>query len=203
VTEEEARERVLAQVGGNAFAKLEALAELVVAENQRQNLIAAASEAAIWSRHVLDSTQLLSFAPEGWKRWIDVGTGGGFPGAAIGICSDREVVLVEPRKRRAAFLKEVAAELALPNVTVVAGKVEQVTVAADVISARAVAPLQKLLSAARHCATDKTVWVLPRGRIGDEELYALRREWKGMFHVEPSITDPGSAIVIAQSVAPR
>jgi len=203
MTENDARAMVLDQVGSDGSAVLEALAGLVIEENGRQNLIAPASEKVIWARHVLDSIQLIGLAPAGWKTWLDIGTGGGFPGLAVAAVTSGEVVLVEPRKRRAEFLQRAAAVLALPNVRVAASKVEAVTVVADIISARAVASLEKLLPAAQHCATTSTAWILPRGQIGDDELDFLRSNWKGMFHVEPSVTDPRSAIVVATGVAPR
>jgi 16S rRNA (guanine527-N7)-methyltransferase len=203
VTEEEARRTVEAHVGEVALARLDRFVEMVRSENCQQNLIAPASEAVIWTRHVLDSVQLLRLAPEGWERWIDVGTGGGFPGLAIAACVGGEMILVEPRKRRAAFLESAAADLGLENVRVVARKVEQVDDQADVISARAVASADNLLHAARSCGSAATRWILPRGRIDDEEIQALRRKWKGLFHVEPSMTDPNSGIIVGSGVALR
>ena len=203
MTEDEARWHVLERVGASGAAALEKMVELVLAENRSQNLIAPASEAAIWARHVLDSVQLIDLVPDGWRTWLDIGTGGGFPGLALATVREGQFTLVEPRRRRAEFLARAATTLGLSNVRVVTAKVESVTVAADVISARAVTSLEKLLPAARHCATTTTTWILPRGQIGDDELDRLRTNWKGMFHVEPSVTDPRSAIVVATGVAPR
>ena len=202
MTEDDAREEVRARLGGAAVDMLEALVALVLAENRRQNLIAPASEAVIWSRHVLDSIQLLGLAGS-WSTWLDVGTGGGFPGLVIGAVSGRRVTLVEPRRRRADFLEAAAAVLGVREVKVIARRIEQVEVTADVISARAVAPLEKLLPAAHHCATTATIWLLPRGRLGQDELVKLSAIWKGMFHVERSLTDERSSIVVARGVARR
>ena len=203
MTEDDARARVLELVGPGGAAALEKMVGLVLVENRSQNLIAPASEGAIWARHVLDSVQLIGLVADGWKTWLDIGTGGGFPGLALATVTAGQFTLVEPRKRRADFLTRAATSLGLSNVCVVAAKVESVAMAADVISARAVASLEKLLPAAQHCATTRTAWILPRGQIGDDELDRLRMNWKGMFHVEPSATDPRSAIVVATGVAPR
>jgi 16S rRNA (guanine527-N7)-methyltransferase len=204
VTEAEAQAAVEARVGAAATATLSAFAAMVIKENSRQNLIAPATEASIWARHLLDSVQLLALTPANWSSWIDIGTGAGFPGMAIAASApDRSMTLVEPRRRRAEFLEQAVARLSLSNVRVVAKKVEQLEATADVISARAVAPVEKLLPAAIHCATTTTTWVLPRGQLADDELTRLRAAWKGVFHVEPSVTDDRSAIIIASGVAPR
>jgi 16S rRNA (guanine527-N7)-methyltransferase len=203
VTEQEARDAIEARVGGTVLAQLARFAALVVEENGRQNLIAPATESSIWTRHVLDSVQLLALAPADWSSWIDIGTGAGFPGMAIAIACDRPVTLIEPRRRRADFLAAAAEALALSHVTVVAKRVEQVRATAEVISARAVASLEKLLPAAVHCATTTTTWVLPRGQLLDDELERLQATWQGVFHVEPSITDDRSAIIVAKGVRAR
>lgn len=203
MTEDEAREAVRVRVGTASLEILTAFAAMVVAENKHQNLIAPTTVPAIWSRHVLDSVQLMDLVPASWKSWLDIGTGGGFPGMAIAAAVTRPMILVEPRRRRAEFLGEAARRLGLDYVSVVQSPVERWQMVADVISARAVASVEKLLPAARHCATMTTTWVLPRGRMPDDELDRLRRDWKGMFHVERSVTDDSSSILVATGVEPR
>lgn len=203
MTEDEAREAVYARVGAAAMDRLVTLAGLVVAENKLQNLIAPATEPVIWARHILDSVQLLDFVPDGWADWLDIGTGGGFPGLAIAAASGRSVILVEPRRRRAEFLQRAARLIELDRVRVEQCRVEQLVCRADVISARAVAPLEKLLPAAHHCATIGTTWVLPRGQVDTDALSRLGRHWKGMFHVEPSLTHDTSAVIVARGVEAR
>ena len=202
MTEEEAREAAHSRLGPAGAGRLDAFVTLLVEENQRQNLISPGTVPSVWSRHIIDSLQLLDLA-DSWTTWLDVGTGGGFPGMVIALADLGSTTLVEPRRRRADFLQHAATALRLTSVTVVAAKVEQVTAKADIISARAVAPVEKLLPAALHCATAATTWILPRGQIGVDELDSLRSHWRGMFHVEPSVTDPRSSIVIAKGVAPR
>ena len=131
--------------------------------------------------------------------WIDVGTGGGFPGIVVAICRAEPMLLVEPRKRRAAFLDHAVTTLGLDHVTVAAQRIEQVTALGAVISARAVASVEKLLQATAHCATPETRWILPRGRIDPGDLDRWRSGQRGMmFHVEHSLTDPDSSILIAE-----
>ena len=167
---------------------------LVAAENQEQNLVSPASLSEIWARHVVDSAQLIALAPVGAASWVDIGTGGGFPGMIVALCWPGRVTMVEPRRRRAAFLADCIATLQVEDAVVEARKIEAISDPADVISARAVASVEKLLQAARGCSTPTTRWILPRGRSPIEDIGRL------MFHVEQSITDPASSIVTFDGV---
>lgn len=195
MTEAEARAWFVERFGEVRTAKVGAFLDMVCVETERQNLISPASVASIWSRHGLDSAQLM-FHVEQSGDWLDIGTGGGFPGMIVAICGDQLTTMVEPRRKRAAFLEEAATRLGLSNTRVVAAKVESVTGAFATISARAVASVEKLLQAAEHCATPATRWILPRGRIEAEELARLRRDRTRVFHVEHSLTDPQSTILL-------
>jgi len=137
--------------------------------------------------------------------WLDIGTGAGFPGLVVAALTDRPIHLVEPRRRRADFLTAAAIGLGIADRVIIStSKVESVAdQAAAVISARAVAPLVDLLASARHCATDGTIWLLPKGKGAREEVATARRTWHGVFHVEQSITDPDSLIVLAKGVSRR
>ena len=182
---------------------LRALVEHTLAENGRQNLIAAASEARVWSRHIVDSAQLLTLVPDGGV-WLDIGTGGGFPGLVIAALRDDPVVLVEPRARRATYLRDTAEALGLGHVTVHGCRIERVPpVGAAVISARALAALPAVFALSVPHATRSTRWVLPKGRSAQSEVASARAAWHGAFHVKPSITDPEAWIVLADGVRPR
>jgi 16S rRNA (guanine527-N7)-methyltransferase len=114
----------------------------------------------------------------------------------IALLFDGKVTMVEPRKKRAAFLQTCVDRLGIANADVAASKVEAVSGRYDIISARAVASVEKLLQAAAPCAKPETRWILPRGRMEPEQLTALRRQRDRVFHVEHSLTDPDSAILI-------
>lgn len=195
MTEAEARAWFVERFGEARTARVGAFLDMVCVETEQQNLISPASVASIWSRHGLDSAQLM-FHVEQSGGWLDIGTGGGFPGMIVAICGDQPTTMVEPRRKRAAFLEEAASRLGLTNTRVVAAKVESVTGTFATISARAVASVEKLLQAADHCATPETRWILPRGRIEAEELARLRRDRTRVFHVEHSLTDPQSTILL-------
>jgi 16S rRNA (guanine527-N7)-methyltransferase len=89
------------------------------------------------------------------------------------------------------------------NAYVICSKAENVSGTFDVITARAVAPLGKLLDLSLHLSTRNSIWVLPKGRFGESELAAAKQTWQGSFHVEPSTTDAQSTIVIATGVERR
>ena len=118
--------------------------------NKSINLISRKSLNNVWDRHILDCAQLGVFLPRGKKIWLDLGSGGGFPGIVIAILAkskfpDLEIILVEADKRKSVFLGEVIRKLEL-NATVLAKRIEDCPVlSADIVSARALAPIKKLL----------------------------------------------------------
>jgi 16S rRNA (guanine527-N7)-methyltransferase len=207
MTEDEARIWIRERYGVPRGTTLVAFAEILRAESLRQNLISASTFNHVWSRHLVDSAQLLPLA-EGASEgdWIDVGAGAGLPGMVIAILSGRHVVMVEPRARRVQFLCHAAEQLGVSGrVSVIASRIEAYKTAkpAAVISARAVAALPALLQSAVHCTDSSTVWLLPKGRNAQSEVEAAAASWQGVFHVEPSITQPDSGIVVAREVRPR
>ncbi len=198
--EEQARTFCAESTDAAGSARLERLATLVVEENMRQNLIAKASENSLWLRHLADSAQLLRGVSRETGPWLDLGTGAGFPGLVIAAMQpEREVVLVESRKKRADWLVRAAAELGLVRCRIEGRRLEHVeTFAAGVISARAFAPLGKLFALSARFSTQDTLWVLPKGRSAVQEVASLPAEVASMFHVEHSVTDPDAGIVIGK-----
>lgn len=196
MTEDDARGLMTERYGPDRVQRIAVFLDMVVAENDMQNLIAPSTIETIWVRHALDSAQLMFHVEQSAESWLDIGTGGGFPGMVVALLFDGKVTMVEPRKKRAAFLQACVDHLGIANADVMASKVEAVSGRYDIISARAVASVEKLLQAAAPCAKPDTRWILPRGRIEPEQLTALRRQRDRVFHVEHSLTDPDSAILI-------
>ena len=182
--------------------RLEALNAALIEENQRQNLISRPSEAQMWVRHIADSAQLLRFVPrETYSRpWLDLGTGAGFPGLIIAALQpERQIVLVESRARRVEWLERMVRELDLANCQVNGRRLELVEpFKASVISARAFAPLEKLLSLSAPFSTKATIYLLPKGRSAAQELQAMPRKIRRMFHVEQSLTDEEAGIIVSK-----
>jgi 16S rRNA (guanine527-N7)-methyltransferase len=187
----------LPQCNARALARIERFIALLMAENERQNLVSAASLGAIWLRHIADSAQLLTHVPRETGPWLDLGTGAGFPGLVVAMLQPEcEVLLVESRARRAEWLERVRTSLELEHVSVMCGRLEFLeTRKMAVISAGAFAPLEKLLSLSARFSTSETVWLLPKGQSAQHALHQLRG-WRHAFHVEQSLTDPQAGIIV-------
>jgi 16S rRNA (guanine527-N7)-methyltransferase len=197
----------LAEVAGRdvsreTIERLEAYVAFVTEESRRQNLVSASTLGEIWDRHIRDSAQLIRFEPYAGASWVDIGSGAGLPGIVIACLVDGPVTLVEPRRLRADFLHRVSESLGL-RAHIVNARVERVEGAFDAITARAVAPLSGLLEISHHLSTGKSRWVLPKGRNAQSELAEAERAWQGMFHVEQSLTDADSKIIVASNVKAR
>lgn len=183
-----------------AIDRLSLLAADLAEENQSQNLVARATLAKVWQRHIADSAQLLAHCPEQPAVWMDLGSGAGFPGLVIAALRPQiPVVLVESRKRRVDWLNRASTRMGLENCRVEGCRLEQVErFDAGVISARAFAPLDRLLSLSARFSTSTTCWVLPKGRSAEQEVQGLSRTGRAMFHVEQSLTDPEAGIVVGR-----
>ena len=181
--------------------RMELFVSLLLKDNERQNLVGKSTLDHLWQRHIADAAQLLSFAPSGGS-WLDVGSGAGLPGVVIAILSGDPVLLVEPRRLRADFLRRAVEALEMRStVSVIQSKVEVVRHApVDVITARAVASIDRLFTIAGHLSHKGTVWILPKGRTAKSELDAARETWQGDLRLEPSRTDPDAQILVASRV---
>ncbi len=194
----------LPQADATAIERLERLAVLLAEENQRQNLVSAASLGDVWRRHMADSAQLLNHVPrEMHGPWLDLGSGAGFPGLVIAcLLPDVEVLLVESRSRRIDWLSRAVESLGLAHARVLGQRLERVeTSKCRVISARAFAPLEKLLDLSARLSTSDTIWLLPKGRSAQQELQVLSG-WSHTFHVEQSLTDPEGGIIVGTLAGP-
>ena len=164
---------------------------------QRINLVSPGSLPELWHRHIADSAQLLGLAPAGARTWTDLGAGAGLPGLVIAaMARDISLTLIESDRRKAAFLRHAAAEMGI-SISVHACRIEDAPRAApDVISARALAPLPRLIDLAAPHAGPNTVFLLPKGARVDSELTAATRTW----HIHPieqltSKTETGATIL--------
>ena len=207
MTEEDAKAWIQTElnVPRETMESLDAFADLLRAENERQNLVSRGTLHQIWQRHLLDSAQLIRFAPSQGASWLDLGTGAGFPGLVVAAIHDGPVTMIESRKLRVDFLRRAAEVLGIANrATILLDRVERVpTQSFDVVSARAFAPMRELLELAHRFSTEKTRWILPKGRSARSELEAAESSWQGSFRLEPSLTDAESGIIIADGVTPR
>lgn len=167
------------------------------------NLVSAATLTDLWRRHMLDSAQLVELAPKEAKLWVDLGSGGGFPGLVVAILlRDRpgfRLHAVESDQRKAVFLREVARQTGAP-VTVHAQRIESFVPgfgegAVDVISARALAPLDRLLKWSESLWDDRTVGLFLKGKTVRDELTEAAKEWIFEFQAITSQSDPSGTVL--------
>jgi 16S rRNA (guanine527-N7)-methyltransferase len=191
-------------VSRETWGRLDALVARVIDRQATMNLIAPSTIPTIWTRHVADSLQVLPLAA-GAKRWLDFGSGAGFPGLVIA-CALVETVgaqmhLVESTQKKAAFLRETVDALHLPAI-VHAQRIEDFTrtnkLRFEVVTARAVAPLEKLLGYANPLLKTGAIGLFPKGQDVEAELTQASKSWKIGAELIPSKTDPHARIVLVR-----
>jgi len=172
----------------------------------RLNLVAKSSIEDRWTRHYLDSAQLLPLLPKEAKRIVDLGSGGGFPALFLALIDDhpkRHYFLVESIAKKCAFLREVAIKLELSNVTIVNDRIENRPDLrpADVVTARALADLSKLLAYALPISSVRTMCIFMKGEKAQEELTAASRQWTMDVTHHPSRTHEAATILEIRNFA--
>lgn len=199
-SEEQARAFCAERCDAAAIERLERFIPLLEQENQQQNLVSKPSLDSVWLRHIADSLQLFDHVPRETGPWLDLGTGAGFPGLALALAQpDMPIILVESRKRRVEWLERVCTQFSLENCRVIGSRLESVdSCEVSVITARAFAPLGKLLELSARFSTRSTTWLLPKGRKGAIELSEQPAAIREMFHVEQSATDPSAGILVGK-----
>ena len=197
--------RAARDVSRETLDRLELFAVLLRRWTARVNLIAPATVDHIWTRHILDSAQLFDLGPVG-DRWVDLGSGGGFPGIVIAIMAADErpgmtVILVESDLRKAAFLSAAARETGI-RTTILADRIESIADQhADILSARALAPLPRLLDlSARHMKPGATA-LLHKGARHEAEIGDALANWRFSYKKHPSLTDPSATILALTGVS--
>jgi 16S rRNA (guanine527-N7)-methyltransferase len=192
-------------VSRETLVKLDNLLTLVEKWNPAINLVAPGSLPDGWLRHVIDSAQLFQFVPRHAVKIADFGSGAGFPGLVLAILAQptlpkTRVTLVESDKRKATFLSQAAHQLDL-SVTVLTDRAESLpSLDADVVTARAFAPLITLCSIAeRHLASDG-VAIFPKGAQVDKELTEAETQWRFDVHHHQSQTDPAGRILTLRGI---
>jgi 16S rRNA (guanine527-N7)-methyltransferase len=202
------RERALAltPVSRETLSRLDAFVKLLLMWQGRINLIAPSTIPKVWTRHIADSLQLLDLAPAA-KSWIDFGSGGGFPGIPIACAlagkQGAVVHLVESNEKKAAFLREAARLLEIPAVVHAARIktfVESFEGRPEIVTARAVAPLKRLLDECYQLIGGGTLALFPKGQDVVAELTQASTYWNLRSELIPSRTDPTGRIVAIRSL---
>jgi 16S rRNA (guanine527-N7)-methyltransferase len=188
-------------VSRETLARLEAYAELLTRWSARINLVGRDTIADLWRRHILDSAQLWTFVPAAANGMIDLGSGAGLPGLVLAILGAPGVELVEADSRKCAFLRE-AARITEAAVTLRPCRIEAVSPhPVEVVTARACAPLDRLLGLAEPFLARDGECLFLKGERVEEELTLARKHWTMMASVYPSRSDPRGVVIRLQQVA--
>ncbi len=185
-------------VSRETLARLRAFVDLLTRWQATHNLVAPSTLPVVWERHIADSLQLLALAPP-TGGWVDLGSGGGFPGVVVAIAGQRPVTLVESVAKKAAFLRE-AGRVTGAALDVCHGRIEDVLPVIHrndvaVISARALANLGVLCGYAAPFVAAGAIGLFPKGQDVEAELTEATRYWTVEADQVPSATEPGARIV--------
>jgi 16S rRNA (guanine527-N7)-methyltransferase len=199
----------LTPVSRETAERLDRFVALLLQRQQTTQLIASSTEPHLWTRHVADSLQLIDLVPRA-KVWVDLGSGGGFPGivlaCALADTAGAQVHLVESSSRKAAFLSQAICQLGVPG-KVHAARIENVVDSlaghANVVTARALAPLTTLLGLSYGLIAAGAVGLFPKGQDVEAELIAASRDWDMQPELVQSRTEPRARIVKLVRVARR
>jgi 16S rRNA (guanine527-N7)-methyltransferase len=193
------------RVSRETQAALDAFATMLGLWTRRINLIAPQSAADIWRRHIVDSAQLFDFRPAVARSWTDLGSGGGLPALVIAIIArdhapELRVTAVESDARKCAFMAE-AARHAGVTLNIVNKRIETVASSpSDIVSARALAPLPKLLRLAHPWLRPDGVAILPKGARHAQEIAQAQHDWRFHLKTQRSRTDPDAAVILIRSL---
>ncbi len=180
--------------------RLEVYADLLKKWNPKINLVSKATLADLWTRHIVDSAQIYTLAPKNFTHWVDLGSGGGFPGLVCAIIADERnpaanFTLVESDARKSVFLRTVARETGI-KVNVVTDRIERaIPLNADILSARALADLTMLLSFADRHLQESGTALFPKGVNWQKEVEEARKAWFFEYEAITSETESGSIIL--------
>ena len=184
------------------MADLETLIERLTAANAVMNLVGPDTIPDVWNRHILDSAQLLDLAPEA-ATWADLGAGAGFPGLVLAILlkdrADSHVWLIDSLGKRCRFLQEVVDALSL-RATVVNGRAEEQRIKVDIVTARALAPMDRLLGYAQPYLQRGAQGLFLKGEKAEAELIEARKVWQFDSSLSVSRSDPRGRIVSVRSL---
>ena len=175
--------------------RLTAYVALVEKWQRRVNLVSASTLPDIWSRHIWDSAQLAPLVPEGTRRILDVGSGAGFPGLVLAALCDAECHLVESDQKKAIFLQTVVRDCGIPAVVHTARIESLPSLGAEIVTARALAPMDRLLDLLADQLSAGTRCLFLKGAQAEQELATLGTRPDLSWELTPSLTNPDAFVV--------
>jgi 16S rRNA (guanine527-N7)-methyltransferase len=209
LSSDRARALDLIAVSRETADRLDRFAALLLDWQSRMNLIASSTVPVLWTRHIADSLQLLALAPEA-RRWADLGSGAGFPGLVIACALagslPARVHLIESNQKKAAFLAEAVRVTGAPAIVHAQGSDDFIKTfdgPLDIVTARALAPLPRLMTIAYPLLKRGAQGLFPKGQDVDAELTEAAKCWSIQASLVPSRTDPRSRVVVIRSAKPK
>ncbi len=192
-------------VSRETYEQLQQLSDLVQKWTKKINLISPTTISDIWERHITDSAQIYPLAPENFRKWVDIGSGGGFPGLVVAILAKAKnpqatFVLLESDQRKCTFLRTVIRELDL-NASVIATRIEDAPPQlADIVSARALTSLSALMPYLETHLSPTGQALLHKGKRHAEEIAEARQSWFFDLEDHQSLTDPDGRLLVIKGI---
>jgi 16S rRNA (guanine527-N7)-methyltransferase len=209
LSSDRARALALMAVSRETADRLDRFVALLLDWQSRINLIASSTVPVLWTRHIADSLQLLALAPEA-RRWADLGSGAGFPGLVIACAladsPPAQVRLIESNQKKAAFLAEAVRVTGAPAIVHAERSddfIKKLDEPLDIVTARALAPLPRLLTIAYPLLKRGAKGLFPKGQDVDAELTEAAKYWSIQASLVPSRTDPRSRVIVIRAAKPK
>ncbi len=196
----EAKDWLTQRVSRETMVRLETYHEMLIRWQRTLNLVAPSTLDAAWSRHFVDSAQLLDLSPELAHKWLDLGAGAGFPGLVVSAMTferrpDLNMTVIESDKRKCGFMREAARAMRV-RVNILPCRIAEAPLQkADVVTARALGSLKALIDHAKPHVVNGACLLFPKGASFQEELVALTQRWQTQSEIFQSVTDPAARIV--------
>ena len=193
-------------VSRETMARLQIYEALLRKWNPAINLVSRSTLGDVWRRHFVDSAQIYDLAGKRWAAWADLGSGGGFPGLVIAIIAaesrlDAKIILVESDRRKATFLRTVARETGVKLEVVVDRAESLAPLDVDILSARALAPLDRLMVFAERHLSPTGVALFPKGVNHAGELRQALEGWRFSYDATVSETDPAAVVYAIKGIS--
>lgn len=192
-------------VSRETYDRLEVFVSLLLKWTKKINLIAPNTVVEVWDRHIADSAQIFQTAPQTWSSWVDIGSGGGLPALVVAILDEgqQHMTLIESDQRKCLFLQTVKRELSL-NLTIVNARIESADIEpAQILSARALAPLPQLLAHAERLLSPDGTALFMKGARHQEELDQAAKSWHFTTTSHPSRTSADARVLEISGIRRR
>jgi len=199
------------EISRETLDRLKTYAQLLVRWQKAINLVAPSTLSDFWHRHFADSAQLWRYRPPEARVWLDIGSGAGFPGLVLAILGAEagatHHILIESDSRKAAFLREVGRETGI-TVDILGMRIENPQTCAkvsavDCITARALAPLPRLLEMSAPYFSPSTLGLFLKGRDVAVEIEQAAESWRFAYELKPSVTDRDARVVLLKALKPK